>query len=375
MPPHLPDAPPVTPSVSWYRIGFWAALFIIVVVAGVAAGWVAHTRLAPDVTVIERPTPVFVPQDAASVVNAIDKKVLRGVLPVYRLPSVSPKPGANTPAIIDARDLLGYAVALTNDGWIVTTKEIARTIDARVYTGPAQFLRMEKVVLDPVTALAFVKLSSASLDAVPLARIDGSVRTDVAAVATTQGPLRAIIIDAVSYSACGAPSCIVQDAARYEDLGLASPLYNGVQPGHPIFNRRGEVLGIITALDRERMGVRFVPASTVNSVLPTLFSKGIVSRPQLPITYVELSRVRSLDPVFDRTGAAVISVTAPSKKNPTPAFPLRKDDIITAVNGVAVDASNSFSSLLMSHPVGTTVQMQITRAGRDMVVDVPLLAP
>ena len=367
--PHLPKrdhAHERATQARMHRIAWLTIAVVVVLGIGAVGGFVARMLTT---NIIEKPTEVFVTQDVASVVASIDTSILHGVLPVYTKRNTNSNNFLQT-LYIDDRDRLGFAVAITNDGWIMTTGDVLSNTNAVIPLGNGVLASITELVRDPVTDLVFAKINATSLTAVPLARITTEDLTEIAAVPTAHGPLRAMIIDAVSNFACENTSCLTQNAGSFASLGYASPYYQTVSIGHPILNRRGEVLGIITEIDQEANAVRFVPASVVSPVLDDLFTQSVVRRVALPFDYVALSSVTSSDALIREDGILVTRVLARA----TDDFPLQKDDTIIALGGVAIDAQQTFASLLFTYPVGTTVQMQIVRDTQELTIDVPLIA-
>ncbi|MEK7647710.1 MAG: S1C family serine protease [Patescibacteria group bacterium] len=363
-PPHLPSREPESPRLSWrMRVLLLTLLVVIVLCVGVGAGWLWRNR-SVNVQIIERATPVFVPQDAATVVARMDRGILRSVIPVMNSKATGAIKGVTSTVYI-ARDRVGYAVALTSDGWIVTTKDVLKSSDV-VFLVDGRAVTLEKMVPDAATSLVFAKLKNAVLSPMTLGRGDTKTLSDVSAVPTSYGILRATMIDGLSLIATDA---LTHDAKMYSEYGLASPAIEGVEAGHPIISSQGELLGVVTMKDATARAMRFIPSSLIAPVLPELFASGKIVRPQLPVTYVELSQATILDDAALTQGARILTVTAKSGRE---TFPLREGDIVTAVGGVAVSSAQSFANLVFSSRAGAIVPMQVVRAGKDIVVDVTM---
>lgn len=366
-PPHLPtrDADGTVVRPSWrMRALFLTLLVLVVLCIGVGAGWLLRNR-SVNVQIIERATPVFVPQDAATVVARMDRGILRSVIPVMNSRATGSIKGV-TSTVFVARDRVGYAAALTSDGWVVTTKDVLKSSDV-VFLVDGRAVTAEKVVVDVATSLVFAKLKNAVLSPMTLGRGDMKTLSDVSAVPTSYGILRATMIDGLSLTASDA---ITHDAKVYSEYGLASPTIEGVEAGHPVISSQGELLGVVTAKDTTARAMRFIPASLIAPVLPELFASGKIVRPQLPVTYVELSQATILDDAALTQGARILTVNAKVRDT----FPLREGDVVTAVGGVAVTSAQSFANLVFSSRAGAIVPMQVVRAGKDIVVDVTMVS-
>ncbi len=370
--PHLPPrdiARETTMVLNMKRI-ILAVFFIALALGlGLIGGLLSGKLFDFGITVVERSTPIFVPQDATTTISRIDRKVLGGVLPVY--PSSRTKTNDTLANFyITQRDQLGYAIALTHDGWVVSTQDVIANTQAVIGLGQGVFAPVTAIVRDQASNLVFAKLEDVSLLALAFARVDENTRSEVVAIPTTSGPLRAIIIDAVHHYDCASTDCLVQDAQVYDEVGLASPAYHDVALGMPLLTKDAQVLGIVTGVDAQENHIQFTPASFVTPVLDDLFATQQVRRAQLPFSYISLAGLASIDPTVPEQGAMVMRV---SQSTSAPAA-LQVGDVITAVNGIPLSYDQTLSSLLFSYPVGTTVQLQVMRDDGEAIVDMPLLA-
>ncbi len=351
-----------------FKLAQILGVVVVLIGAGFVGALVAGFIGKGNITIVERPTPVFVTEDAKSIVQSIDKNVLQGVLPVYTKRAASKV--FLSSLYIDDRDLRGIALAITNDGWVVSTSDVLKNINAVIALPNGEFAKVEKIIQDPATSLVFAKVETDSLTPFAFARFDSSVLTEIAAVPTMQGPLRAMIINEVSNFNCANATCVVRDAGKYQALGLASPSYKGIEIGHPILNKHGEVLGIVSKLDPANNNIEFVAATIISPVLEELFVSQRILRPDLPFDYVDLSGVKSTDTEVAKAGALIMKIHYTAADD----FVLLKDDRIIAVNGIAIDEKQALVPLLYSYPVGTTVQLQVEREDEEITIDLPLIA-
>lgn len=342
---------------------------LALVAAGAFGAWFMGRFAVDGVTVIERPVEVFVPQDPSAAVAQIDQKVLRGVLPVYTVQAVVRHTDAGSTllsnALITAEELQGFAVALTSDGWVVSTADVI-TVNSVVRVGPGELLQVDRVIADPTTDLVFAKVDTDALTPLPFARITDDTRKNVAAIPTTFGTLRAMIINSTSAYTCAQQKCIVRDAAHYDEYGLASPVYDGVEIGHPLLTTHGEIIGIVQEITNDG-GIVFIPADVISPVLPSVFTQNMVVRPTFGFTYVDLAQLTHTDPQVPTAGAYVMSVEDDM-------LDVVVGDVITAVNGVALTHQETLAHLIYQFSLGTTVAVQVLRDGEPMEIQFEISA-
>jgi serine protease Do len=129
--------------------------------------------------------------------------------------------------------------------------------------------------------------------------------------------------------------------------------------GGPLLDLEGRVIGINTAIlspSRFNVGIGFsVPSNTVKAYLPTLMSGKSITRGFLGINYARIDREVARE--FGVTDGVQIGAMATDANNkpmgPASAAGLQPGDIITAVNGVAIDSSDRFRRIVSSTPRGS----------------------
>ncbi|MEZ5294549.1 MAG: trypsin-like peptidase domain-containing protein [Vicinamibacterales bacterium] len=133
--------------------------------------------------------------------------------------------------------------------------------------------------------------------------------------------------------------------------------------GGPLLNTAGEVIGVNTAVSRQSTNIGFaLPVSHVKEALPQLVATGRVARGYLGVA------LRAVDQDVQRalglggtTGAIVEDVTPGS---PAERAGLRPYDVITGIDGQAVDGDDSTIRLVSRGVPGQPARVEYTRDGR-----------
>lgn len=139
-----------------------------------------------------------------------------------------------------------------------------------------------------------------------------------------------------------------------------------VNPGNsggPLFNINGEVVGInsqIYSNTQSYAGISFaIPIDIANNIREQLVKSGKVSRGRIGVAIQDVNALLAENLGLDRPrGAAVSSVDA---NGPADKAGLKPEDVILAVNGVAVDTSGQLPQLIAAIKPGGTAALDVWR--------------
>ena len=151
------------------------------------------------------------------------------------------------------------------------------------------------------------------------------------------------------------------------DLIQTDAAINPGNSGGPLLNAEGEVIGINTL-------VRSGPGAGLGFAIPINRAKAIASelvatgKARHPVIGIGLSRVPAERPGGPAPSGAVIRSI--QKMGPADQAGLQVDDVITAVDGQAVEGPAAVVSAIERRGVGETVTLQIRRANDQMDVRV-----
>lgn len=162
-------------------------------------------------------------------------------------------------------------------------------------------------------------------------------------------------------------------AGPYDDFLQIDAAVNRGNSGGPTFNLSGEVVGVNTAIfspSGGNVGIAFaVPASVAGDVVAELIEDGDVERGWLGVRIQPVT-----DEIAESLGLADASgaiVADPEEGAPAARAGIRAGDVITAVNGAAVDGPRDLSRAIAAFDPGTDVTITIQRNGdsRDLEVE------
>ena len=158
-------------------------------------------------------------------------------------------------------------------------------------------------------------------------------------------------------------------AGPYDDFIQTDAPINPGNSGGPLFNMKGEVVGINTAIIPNGQGIGFaIPASTVKRLVPELVARGGVTRGYLGVSVQNVSGdlSKSLGLRADK-GALVSEVVegAPAEKGG-----IRQGDVIVSFDGKEIKESHELSAAVAATPVGKDVSVGLMRDGKNLTVTV-----
>ncbi|HEX7587997.1 MAG TPA: trypsin-like peptidase domain-containing protein [Anaerolineae bacterium] len=152
---------------------------------------------------------------------------------------------------------------------------------------------------------------------------------------------------------------------------------NNGNSGGPLVNSLGQVIGINTLVVRSTNsgnvaeGLGFaIPSNLVHEIVSQLVAQGHVEHPYIGISFQAVDpQVASALNLTATDGVVVMTVETAS---PADRAGLQQNDVITAINGQAVDQDHQLVSVLFTHKPGETVTLSVVRNGKQTEVKLTL---
>ena len=160
-------------------------------------------------------------------------------------------------------------------------------------------------------------------------------------------------------------------AGPYDDFIQTDASINPGNSGGPLFNMRGEVIGINTAIMRSGQGIGFaIPINMAKNVLSQLYDKGNVTRGWLGVAIQNISpEMLDAFQLDDANGALVSAIVADA---PADKAGLKQGDVIVGFDGSKVDDSSALPGLVAVISPGTKVEVEVIRNGERLTIPVTL---
>jgi serine protease Do len=157
----------------------------------------------------------------------------------------------------------------------------------------------------------------------------------------------------------------------FDDFLQTDASINPGNSGGPLFDVRGRVIGINTAVLPRAKGLGFaIPIDDVKAALPQLLAKGRVDRGRLGVW------VGPLDPAMSRALGAGAPwgawVTEVEKGSPAEKAGIGPGDVITGVDGAPIAQDQQLQRAVARHQPGERVTVELLRRGQRRSVAVIL---
>jgi serine protease Do len=166
-----------------------------------------------------------------------------------------------------------------------------------------------------------------------------------------------------------------------QNLFQTDAAINQGNSGGPLVNINGEVIGINTAVAGRAQNIGFaIPIDDVKGLIRSVLDRGRLERPFLGIRYVTLTDDYAFQFNLDTNRGAYIAPSSgtdgPSVVRGSPAdrAGLREGDIITEIDGTAIDQRHSLASLIGRKSVGDEVRLEVVRSNEKFSVKATLQA-
>ncbi|MGC8595105.1 MAG: Do family serine endopeptidase [Candidatus Kryptoniota bacterium] len=283
----------------------------------------------------------------------------------FKLPEPKPEKGS------------GSGVIVTSNGYIITNNHVVegadkngikvRLLDKREFIG-------KLVGTDPTTDVAVIKIDANDLPVAALGNSD-SVKVGQWVLAIGNPLNLSSTVTSGIVSAQGRDLDITSGLWGIRNFIQTDAAINPGNSGGALVNLKGEVIGINSAIATQTgffQGYGFaIPINLVKKTAEDIIAYGRVRRPMLGV---------QLKPGLDETDARALGLSKPEgvliqevlKDSPAQSAGLKPGDLILAVDGKEVNASNELQTLIAEHRPGDVVSLKIYRDGKTFTKDVKL---
>jgi serine protease Do len=258
--------------------------------------------------------------------------------------------GAGTGFIIDA------------SGYVVTNEHVVRDADEVTVTlWDDRELAADVVGRDPKLDVALLKLKNAKdLPAVQLGSSDGlRIGEHVLCVGNPYGLGHTVTLGIVS-----AKSRWI-GAGSYDDFIQTDAAINPGNSGGPLFNWRGEVVGMATAIRPGANNIGFaIPVDALKDVMGQLRDRGRVTRGKLGLVFQPMSNELSQALKLDAPKGALISQIEAG--GAAARAGLKPGDVIVAVNDTPIAHAEELPRRVARNSPGAQIKVAYIRDGKKL---------
>ncbi|MBV7410383.1 S1C family serine protease [Maritimibacter sp. DP1N21-5] len=264
----------------------------------------------------------------------------------------------------------GTGFIISEDGRVVTNAHVVRNADeVEVTLSDGRTLSAEVIGADTATDIALLKVEAEGLPALNFGESEAlKVGQNVIAMGNPFGLGNTVTT--------GIVSALGRDlrSGPFDDFIQTDAAINRGNSGGPLMDEAGNVIGMNTAIISPTggsIGLGFaVPSDLVKEVVADLSDDGAVDRGWLGV---------QIEPVSDEVAAALgmenergTIIAEVMEDTPAKEAGLMQGDIVTMVNGAAIDGPRGLTRAIAGDQPGATVELTLLRKGKEMTLDVTL---
>ncbi|MGH8808010.1 MAG: DegQ family serine endoprotease [Noviherbaspirillum sp.] len=265
---------------------------------------------------------------------------------------------------------LGSGFIISADGYILTNAHVvADTDEVTVKLTTRREYKAKLIGVDTRTDVALIKIDAGGL---PVVQIGDPAKMEVgewvAAIGAPFGFENSVTAGIVSATGRSLPD------ESYVPFIQTDVALNPGNSGGPLFNMRGEVIGVNSQIYSQTggyMGLSFaIPIDLAMDVAKQLRTSGKVTRGRIGVQAQELSVELAASFGLKEPVGALVSMV--EKGGPADKAGIAPGDVVLSFDGKPVQSSADMARLVASTKPGTTVNVEVWRKGSAKSLQVTL---
>jgi serine protease Do len=278
--------------------------------------------------------------------------------------------GMEGPESLDPQTSLGSGFIISKDGYVITNYHVVKDADEVIVTLSDRRQFPAKVIgSDERSDLAVLKIDA---DNLPVVKLGDSTTLKVGewvlAIGSPFGFDYSVTAGIVSAKGRSLPS------ESYVPFIQTDVAINPGNSGGPLFNLRGEVVGVNSQIYSRTggfMGLSFaIPVEVVVDVYQQLKDKGVVVRGWLGVLIQDVTRDLAESFGMDRPRGALVAKVLPD--GPATEAGIQPGDIIVEFNGKQVSTSSDLPPMVGNAKVGDRVPVKVIRNGNSISLEMTI---
>lgn len=278
------------------------------------------------------------------------------------------------PSVRQSQSLGSGVIVDAKEGFVLTNHHVVEGADEITVTlRDGRSLEARLAGADPDTDVALLQVKAKGLTAIALADSDRlRVGDFVVAIGNPFG-----LGQTVTYGIVSALGRTGLGIEGYENFIQTDAPINPGNSGGALVTLEGALIGINTAIvggnGGGNVGIGFaIPSNMVRAVFAQLKEHGEVRRGQMGVLIQDLTPELAQAFKLEQRQGAVIARVLP--KSPAEKAGLKTGDVVTRVNGRAIQNSGELRNAIGLLPVGSRVTLEVLRDGRPVQVQVKVEA-
>jgi len=263
---------------------------------------------------------------------------------------------------------LGSGFIMSEDGYIVTNNHVIdRAEDIDVILEDGEKYNAKIIGRDPKTDLALLKVEpKEKLPAVTFGNSDKFQIGDwVVAIGNPFGLGHTVTAGIISAKGR------VLGFGNYDDFIQTDAPINPGNSGGPLFNLKGEVVGVNSAIVAGGQGIGFaIPINMAKHVVEQIKDKGKVVRGWLGVLVQQVTPEIAEGMKLEEVKGALVSDVTPN--GPADKAGIKRGDIIIELDGNKLDSVSQLTSSVAFTAPGTAEKLKVIRDGEEKEISVTI---
>jgi S1-C subfamily serine protease len=261
----------------------------------------------------------------------------------------------------------GSGFLFTPDGYLLTNSHVVHgATHIRVTLADRATFDADLVGDDPGSDLAVLRIGSAE----PLPHVElgesGKLRVGQIAIAVGNPLGLAQTVTTGVVSALGRSLRSNSGRMIYDVIQTDAALNPG-NSGGPLINSAGQVIGVNTAIIPGAQAICFATAiDTAKWVIMQIFAYGRVRRAYIGVAGTTTPVSRRMQRYFGLTAVSGVRVVEVGKGSPAALGGLRTDDIVVAIDAIAVDSVDGLQRTLDASRIDRAVSVTVLRGAQKL---------
>jgi serine protease Do len=298
-------------------------------------------------------------------------QVIPSVVKLYRHAPAATELAANVGSSYFSEDLVGEALVVTADGWLLTYDANLNYGNLWAVAYDKKGYKVEKFVRDGFSHLIFLKIQAENLSSARLGESRSLSSGDYLFFPDDDDNLTSTAILTPDYYS-EAKNDVVRSSEKLNRQVLLRDGFKKSFIGAPIFNIRGEAVAIFS--DNGNYGI---PVEVVNPILSSFLKNGKIIRPTLGVYYANISLLKN-QPLCQKlktsNGALVWRAgdTPFAAKSVAKSAGLRENDVIVKIESDTLNTRRDLAEVISEYEIGTKLNLGIMRDGQEIDLSVIL---
>jgi S1-C subfamily serine protease len=360
-----------------------AIIILAMLASGITGGLIAAGNVKTGETIIGTNSADITinPSDNLGTTEAVAKKVLDSVV------------GITSTVTTEGQDFFGFSsgpqtsggvgtgMIIEKSGYILTNSHVVldgNVDEIEVLLSDGSTIPGKLLWNDPSLDLAIIKIDATGKTLKPVELGESStvaIGQYVAAIGNPlgldfNGSITQGVVSGLNRSITAAGES--GQATRMEGLIQVDAAINSGNSGGPLLNSEGKVIGVNTAkAQAEGMGFA-IPIDTAKPIIESVIKNGSFERVYLGVSAADAQGIAEQYPNLKLGDIKGAFLTAVSPGGPAEQAGLKMKDVITKVDGKAVDGSSALIKTLLGYSSGDTVTITYVREGKENTAKVKL---